>query len=437
MEKQNRFLSGVLLVCMVLILVPALGQQPVKPTLYKVAYVTKDHVATPYRAKTTGDIVGEVLTSQVYDVIAIEGDWAKIRYKGGEYYLWKKRLVKVDAPDIVASPWAKEWFQYNGIYIGNVGEWSGVSDDWTKPVTRAEMARLLVEDIMVTIYGNRAVRFTLEGVVESKEKGFFTDTKDFYSDRLAYWGTIPGGKFNPSGTLTYDEVTTLILKLMDYDNNRHGGGHQLTKDDIAGFGIGGDKGANAKCTKEQAKMLCDKVVLWDNEMSRLIGAKSEKNNQNAGTVYMCDGIYTIKTMLGKKPNQPHLFVNTAGKVELSNSQKQQFKITFKKGALNMNRGAMSLFTIQTMDGKYLGTSGTPVNGSRLIAQKEEFLWWIEHGPSEDYQSTSFIEDPNNYHQILNVSAWKVADGTPIISGFWKHGTGSDSNNCKFIFDIVE
>ena len=23
----------------------------------------------------------------------------KIKYKGGEYYLWKKRLVKVDAPD--------------------------------------------------------------------------------------------------------------------------------------------------------------------------------------------------------------------------------------------------------------------------------------------------------------------------------------------------
>ncbi len=433
----NRFLNGILLVCMVLIFVPAAGQKPAKPTLYKVVYTTKDHVATPYRAKTDGDIVGEVLTSQVYEVIDIEGDWAKIKYKGGEYYLWKKRLVKVDAPDIVASPWAKEWFSYNGVYIGNAGEWSGVSDDWTKPVTRAEMARLLVVDIMETIYGNWAVKFSLEGVVQSKEQGFFTDTKDFYSDRLAYWGIIPGGKFNPAGTLTYDEMTTLILKLMAYDYNRNKRGSQLTKADIAGFGIGGDKGTNAKCTKEQAKMLCDKVVLWNNEMSRLIGAKSEKNSRNTGTVYMCDGIYTIKTMLGKKPNQPHLFVNEAGKVELSNSQKQQFKITFKKGALNMNRRAMSLFTIQTMDGKYLGTSGTPVNGSRLIAQKEEFLWWIEYGPSEDYQFTNFIEDPNNFHQILNVSAWEITDGTPIISWFWKHGIGSDSNNCKFIFDKVK
>lgn len=431
----SRFFSVVLGVYMVLNFVPAAGQKPAKPTLYKVAYVTKDHTATPYRAKITGDIVGEVLTSQVYEVISIEGDWAKIKYKGGEYYLWKKRLVKVDAPDIVASPWAKEWFSYNGIYMGTPGEWNGVTDDWTKPVTRAEMARLLVGDIMENIYGNWAVKFSLKGVVEAKEQGFFTDTKSFYADRLAYWGIVPGGKFNPEGTLTYEEMTSLILKLMAYDN-RDKGGSPLSKADIAGFGIGGDKGPNAKCTREQASMLCDKVVLWNQERSRLMGAKHEKNTQYAGTVYMCDGIYTIKTMLGKKPNQPHLFVNAAGKVELSNSQKQPFKITFRKGALNMNRGAMSLFTIQTMDGKYLGTSGTPVNGSRLIAQKEEFLWWIEHGPSEDYQFTNFIEDPNNYHQVLNVSAWKITDGTPIITWFWRHGTGSDANNCKFIFSKV-
>ena len=435
----NRFLSGVLLVCMVLNLVPATGQKQIKPTLYKVVYATTGHTATPYKAKITGDIVGEVMTSQVYEVIAIEGDWAKIKYKGGEYYLWKKRLVKVDEPDIVASDWAKEWFSYNGIYIGNVGEWSGVTDDWTKPVTRAEMASLLVGDIMENIYSNWAVKFTLPGAVQSTEKSFFTDTDDFYSYRLAYWGIIPGGKFNPAGTLTYDEMTTLLVKLMAYDRkyNRQGGGSELTKADIAKFGIGGDTRPNAKCTKEQAKMLCDKVLLWNKEMSLLSGVKHEKKNERyGGTVYVYDGIFTIKTMLGKKPNQPHLFVNAAGKVELSNSKKQPFKITFKKSAFTMDRKVMPLFTIQTMDGKYLGTAGTPVNGSRLIAQKDEFVWWIEHGPSEDYQWTNFIEDPNNYHQVVNVSAWKITEGTPIITWFWKHGTGSDSNNCKFIFDKV-
>lgn len=431
----SRLFSVVLLVCMAFNFVPAVGQKSAKPMLYKVTYATKDHTETPYRAKTDEPIVGEVLKSQVYEVVAIEGDWAKIKHRDGEYYLYKKRLVKVDKPDVVASPWAKEWFSYNGAYIGTAGEWGEVADDLTKPLTRAEMAQLLVKDIMENIYGSWAVKFTLKGMVESTGLGFFTDTDDYYADRLAYWGIVPKGKFNPEGTLTYDEMISLILKLMAYDNHDKGGS-PLSKADIAEFGIGGDKGPNAKCTKEQAKMLCDKVILWRHEQNRVTGAKYEKNTRYGGTIYICDGIYTIKSMLGKKPNQPHLFANAAGKVELSNSQKQQFKITFKKNALNMNRRTMSLFTIQTMDGKYLGTSGIPVNGSRLIAQKEEFLWWIENGPSEDYQYTSFIEDPDNYHQIVNVSGWKTTDGTPIITWFWRHGTGSDSNNCKFIFDKV-
>lgn len=53
--------------------------------------------------------MGEVLKSQVYEVITFEGDWAKIKQEV-RYYLYKKRLEKVDKPDVVASPWAKEWF---------------------------------------------------------------------------------------------------------------------------------------------------------------------------------------------------------------------------------------------------------------------------------------------------------------------------------------
>lgn len=431
----SRFLSVLLPVCMAFNFVPAVGQKADKPMLYKVMYYTKDYTQTPYRLKKDGPVVGEVPVFQVYEVVAVEGDWLKIKLNHGEYYLWKKRLVKVDKPDIVASPWAKEWFSYNGAYIGLAGMWSGVADDWTKPVTRAEMAQLLVGDIMESIYGAWAVKYSLKGVVKSKEQGFFTDTDSFYANRLAYWGIVPGGKFNPEGTLTYDEMTTLVIKLTAYDYSDKGRS-PLSKADIAKFGISGDKGPNAKCTKEQAKMLCDKVLLWRHEQDLVNEAKYDKKQQFGGTRYMYDGTYTIKTMLGKKPNQPHLFVNAAGKVELSSSQKQLFKITFRKCAMNMHRRTMSLFTIQTMDGRYLGISGTPVNGSRLIAQKEEYLWWIENGSSEDYQYTSFIEVPDNYHQILNVSEWKTSDGTPVITWFWRHGVGPDSNNCKFIFDKV-
>ncbi len=166
-------------------------------------------------------------------------------------------------------------------------------------------------------------------------------------------------------------------------------------------------------------------------------ARLEKSEANSGTVDVYNGVYTIRTLLGTTPYQPHLIVNAEGNVELNSTKTQQFKITYKKCALNKDGNVMFLYTMQTMGGKYLGISGTHMNGSRLIAQKEEYLWWIEHGPSEDYQWTNFIVDPVNDHQVVNAAAWQTADGTPIITWFWKHGTGADSNNCKFIFSKVK
>jgi hypothetical protein len=434
----NQYLSMLLILCMGYGVIPIDAQKASKPTLYKGLKATKGHFDTPYRATPDGEVIGEMPKTGIYEVVAIEGDWAKVKYKGGEYYIKKELLKKVEAPEVVCSAWAKEWFSYDGIYRGTVGEWNGVADDWTKPITRAEMADMLVINIMESVYGNWEVKSTLPGAIKSNGGNYFTDSKDFQEGRLAYWGIVPTGKFNPTGSITCDEFTKLLVKLMAYDKRyiRQGGGSEFTKADITKFAIGGNKAPTAKCTKEQAKILCDKVLCWRQEMALITGAKFEDGNYD-GTMYVYNGAYTIKTMLGKKPNQPHLFVNAEGKVELNSSKKQQFKITYKKSMLNKDRNVMHLYTIQTTDGKYLGISGTPVNGSRLIAQKNEFLWWIETGSSEDGQATNFIEDPNNYHQVLNVSGWKTNDRTPIISGFWRHGTGADANNCKFIFSKVK
>jgi len=434
----NRYFSMLLMLCMAYGITPVAAQKASKPTLYKVVKVTNGYFDTPYRATTNGEVIGEMPQMAVYEVVAIEGDWAKVKYKGGEYYIKKELLMKVEAPDMVCSAWAKEWLSYDGIYRGTTGEWKGVADDWTKPITRAEMADMLVNDIMGSVYGSWALKATLPGAIKSNGGNYFTDSQDFEAGRLAYWGIVPTGKFNPAGSITYDEFTKLLVKLMAYDKRyiREGGGSEFTKADITKFAIGGNKAATAKCTKEQAKILCDKVLCWRNEMAFITGAKFEDGNYD-GTTYVYNGAYTIKTMLGKKPNQPHLFVNAEGKVELNSRKKQQFKITYKKSLLNKDRQVMQLYTIQTTDGKYLGISGTPMNGSRLIAQKNEFLWWIETGSSEDGQATSFIEDPNNFHQVINVSGFKTNDGTPIISWYWKHGTGADANNCKFIFSKVK
>lgn len=435
---ENRFLIIVLVLCSMLGVTHVTAQKSPNPTLYKVVKATENHFGSPYRTTINGDIIGEAPNMQIYEVIAIEGGWAKIKYKGGEYYIWKDNLEKVDKPDFVCSPWAKDWLSYTGEYIGTAGEWNGMANDLTKPVTRAEMAKLLV-GIMRNIYGDWCVWQTLPGAIKTGGKDFFTDTQDFDAGRLAYWGIVPKGKFNPAGNISYNEVIALVIKLMAYDKKyiREGGGIEFTKADIAKFAIGGNKGPNAKCTKEQVKILCDKVICWRQEMALLIGAKYEEGGMYDGTVNVYNGTYTIKTLLGTKPNQPHLFVNDEGKVELNSAKKQQFKITYKKNLLSKDRNVMFLYTIQTMDGKYLGISGTPMNGSRLIAQKAEYLWWIEQGSSEDGQYTNFIEDPSNYHQVLNVSDWKIDNGTPIITWFWRHGTGSDSNNCKFILSKVK
>lgn len=434
----SRVLSVMLVLCMTTGIIPVSAQKATRPILYKVEIATENHFGTPYCATINGDIIGEMPKWQVYEAVAIEGDWVKVKYKGGEYYIWKGRLKQVDAPDMVCSPWAKDWLSHTGVYIGTAGEWSGVADDWTKPITRADMADILV-GIMRRIYGDWSVSKTLPGVTKSTGKSFFTDTDDFDARRLAYWGIVPTGKFNPSGSVTYDEFTAHLIKLMAYEKKyiRQGSGQTFTKTHITGFVIGGDKGPKAKCTKEQAKVLSDKVFLWRTEMEFLMRARLEKSEANSGTVDVYNGVYTIRTLLGTTPYQPHLIVNAEGNVELNSTKTQQFKITYKKCALNKDGNVMFLYTMQTMDGKYLGISGTPMNGSRLIAQKEEYLWWIEHGPSEDYQWTNFIVDPVNDHQVVNAAAWQTADGTPIITWFWKHGTGADSNNCKFIFSKVK
>ena len=437
-NTKNRSLRMLLILCMVLCIIPVTAQKTSRPTLYKVFKATDQCFGTPYRAAINGDIIGELPNDQVYEVTGIEGDWAKVKYRGGEYYVLKDRLEKVDAPDIVCSPWAKEWLSYTGAYIGTAGEWSGAADDWTKPITRADMADTLV-DIMYGVYGSWEVSQTLPTVIKRTGNLPLTDTQDFEANRLAYWAVIPAGKFDPTGSITYNEVTSLVIKLMAYEQRyiREGGGETFTKAHIDGFGIGGSKGPNAKCTKEQIKILCDKVLCWREEMQLRTSAKYEESDAYSGTANVYNGIYTIRTLLGEKPDQPHLFIDAEGKVELNSAKKQQFKITFKKSALNKDRKVMFLYTIQAMDGKYLGMPGTPVNGSRLAAQKTAFLWWIEMGSSEDGQNTTFIEDPNNYHQVLNVSGWNTADGTPVITSYWKHGTGADSNNCKFIFSKVK
>jgi hypothetical protein len=400
----------------------------------------------PFRVTTGGDIIGEIPCGTIMEVASIKDGWAKTKWKGYDCYVWAEKLKKVSAPNLVCSAWAKDWLSYTGSYIGTAGEWTGAKEDWTKPVTRGEMADLLV-GIMYDIYGTWAVQFTLPITIKDTGTYPLTDTSDFEANRLAYWGVVPAGKFNPNTAVTYGEVTDWLFKLMAYDDKyiTEGGRQDFTKADITKFGIGGDTVATAKCTVEQAKILCDKAFLWWNDVQYRTEAKYEAardplddGNGRTGAAFVATGdLYTIKTCLGTKGKQPYLVMNAEGKGELSITKTQSFRINYKGMTLDEDGETVTLCTVQTMDGKYLATSGLPINGSRLITQAAEYVWEIRLGGQLDYQQMNYLVGACNQWQVLNVSGWKTDDSTPIITWNWNQGTGSDNNNCGFIFEKVK
>lgn len=69
---------------------------PVLPAVFKVKYNK-----TPYRVKPEGEIVGEFGSGDKVWVTKINGNWATIKYKDKEYYMWAPKLATVD-PTVVA-----------------------------------------------------------------------------------------------------------------------------------------------------------------------------------------------------------------------------------------------------------------------------------------------------------------------------------------------
>lgn len=395
-----------------------------KMQLYSVT--GKDVHGQPYRLTKGGDPIGNIPTNTVIEVSVIDGDWAKVKYKGAEYYMWAAKLKKAAAPKVVVSPWAKKWFaNFDDDYYGLAGEWKNAEEDWTKPITRDRMARIFVMNIMEEIYDPWVVQFTLKGAFKGADELKFTDAKDYYSGRLLYWGVVPQGKFNGNKQITYGEYTELLVKLMAYDKkiNREGGGLTFTKKDIEKFAIGGNTKPDAKITMEQAKIIGQKTVAWWEAMNLLgVASTDQKMAKNRGVNVVGTGVYSIRSALDKQPN---FVINKEGKGELRNGKNQNFKITYKKNYPNM-----MLYTIQTMDGQYVALAGGTKNGNRVITQKKEYLWVIE----SENSYTHSIHAPLNKNQKLNASEWKTADGTHVITWFVET---TIPDNARWRFDFVE
>ena len=452
----KRLTSILLTVCIVLTLLPMpvssagtmTGEITVSETKQRVwgepglywAKHTEGKAFIPFRMSPGGDITGNIPAGTNLEVLAFEGDWAKVKYRDYLCYVWAENLQLIHYPDILVSPWAKDWLSLDGSYYGIAGKEQG-HEDWTKTITYADMA-ILFFDMMIEIYSEYMVRYTSFGIGDEKgwkEEWIPADASSStrYAINRFYRWDIANKKLDWSAEITYEQFTTYLINLIKYC--RHGDPTlpALTQTIIQSFNMGGDTREKSIITKEQGVILLQKAFLWLNSNETLNSGKySQKNNlDDKGSQSIGNGVYTIRTQLGKKTNQPHIIINNEGKGELSNTTSQHFKVTFKKTVMSVDGyTSVPLFTIQTMDGKYLAISGVPVNGNRLITQNTAYLWYIQARGSHDYQWLQIIRPYDNLFQPLNASAWQTTDGTPIIT--WSSVDKEPDDNYWFIFNYV-
>ncbi|HHW00717.1 MAG TPA: RICIN domain-containing protein [Clostridiaceae bacterium] len=139
-----------------------------------------------------------------------------------------------------------------------------------------------------------------------------------------------------------------------------------------------------------------------------------------------NGVYTLESAMGKGS---YVAINPEGKAELSSAKAERFKFTYKGSRTNQFADCMMLYTIQTMDGKYLALSGNvPTNGKRLITQDTEYLWAID-GPYAAGDGSFKIYPPDFPNLYVNAEGEKSKDGTPII--VWFEVQASPPEHCGF------
>lgn len=396
----------------------------------------------PFRASRDGAIIGVIPHYRLVEVLAYdEAGYAKVKYNGGEVYVWAANLKKVDKPDAICSNWAQEILSaYDGQYVGLKGAWFGVENDYTRTITRAEMAEMLVW-IMEDIYGTWSVQYTLP--IVTGDMGEYWDLSSrigFRPGRLVYWGVAPLSYFEGhlDEPATYGEAVSYLVKLMEYNQKTVDGRAKkdmnFTKAIVDSYAIGGNTASDAKCTYEQVRILKEMTNLWYDidtlksavayETSQYRADPSKK--QYEGLNMVGTDTYSIQTYLSKEGSHPYLTINADGKGELQSSKPQSFKVTYLG---TDQRG--HYYNIQTVDGRYLAIDGMAVNGSNLIAQSQPYRWYISGGRGD------FITSAENTHQKLNASGWNTNDGTPVISWFCNGGIGTDNDNYKFYFEYAK
>lgn len=404
------------------------------PNLYKVLATSEDGNAAPFRAKEGGAIIGSIPNGRVVEVLSYDKDgYARIKWQGYEVYVWAAKLKKVTAPDAVCSAWAHEWMTVaDEEYVGLKGEWTGATYDYTRGITRKELAELLVY-LLGEMHKSTPLSYYSIVIPDAYDYGEEIGLDALW---LVRFGVVPFSYFkgNLDQPATYGEATKYLLKLMDYDASLYvpGGAKArpaFTANHIKSFGIGGSTASNSICTYEQLWILKDKTRLWYDDVNLKAAVEYETSwylsdpsrKQYEGMGYVGTNTYTIQTALGDKGAHPYVTINAEGKGELQSGKPQSFKVTYLETDLEGYA-----YTIQTMDGRYLALEGMAVNGSRLMTQSTPYRWYISGGRE------GYITSTENGRQALNASGWGTKDGTAVISYLIKY-----DQNYKFYFELAK
>ncbi|MDD4689663.1 MAG: S-layer homology domain-containing protein [Eubacteriales bacterium] len=468
--KAKKLLCVFLNICILLSIlsVQTLAADAKKPGIYMQTRGTQE---AAYRLSPNGDIQGYIPIFTDIEVTSIDGDWAKVRYLDAEYYVWISHFERIadrrevgyvyggypDKDGFIVAHKIKmsAWAQDSLARITNFSVRLG--DDWTKPITRFQMAEPLV-GIMVDRYGSWSVQMTLPGTVDSSTIEYNDMEYDFAVGRLAYWGVTSGTgnkNYSPDALVTREQMATFLYNIYEYDRvqirgegnagagnkdllMRKGNLGQFSDADqisswatnamsyIVGEGIMGGVGGGRlapkdTCTIEQAQIMCDRVYTLIEKKDLEIAAKVQDETNDAN--YITNGLYTIRTDLS---SGAYVQINNNGMAVFSSSEPTHFTITYIRTDYDKH-----IYTIQAWGGKYLGLAkANAENNEKLMLVDTPYEWEINYsGPF-----THNIIHVKNSSQFINAPGFVTTDATPLIT--YNRQSSDDDSNGKFRFKKV-
>jgi len=174
---KKRFISIMLILCALVTLLQVPVSAETVNALYRVTSSRAEFSPQP-----GGTPVGIIPVWTNVEIMSIEGDYAKFSYKGYNYYTKVRNLENLDEPDYICSSWALNAVE---AYVTTHG--NSDPSSYKKPITRAEMAAMLVDDIMTKIRGWFQVWQTLPGVISDSRVDQLMTKED---NANTYWFQI-------------------------------------------------------------------------------------------------------------------------------------------------------------------------------------------------------------------------------------------------------